>query len=279
MSESRVTNPTSFADFELTGWEALSAAYDGSWGHVTSSFVPAILNSLPNILGNRLIDIATGPGYAAKLASEGGANVTGIDFSDSMIAIASKFIPGVSFEVANAESLPFGNNEFDFAISNFGFQHFANPALAFNEISRVLRPRGSLSFSVWAEDKKNAASLILEKAVERYAVRSCQVPVGPSYGFLWDDKQLDQILLHAGFDTATTFSTLHVNPWLLKDADELFRSEYSGSVRSGARLRQEPPASLKRIREAIAQDIEDNYSENGRFIVPMAAYVIHVKKP
>jgi hypothetical protein len=105
------------------------------------------------------------------------------------------------------------------------------------------------------------------------------MPVGPSYGFLWDRGQLDRILLEAGFDVATACSTLHVIPWLLKDADELFWAELSGSVRSGARLRQEPPASRERIRRAMARDIEDHYSENGRLIIPMAAYVIRVSKP
>lgn len=279
MSNSLAAKPMSFADFELTGWEELSSAYDGSWGHVTSSFVPAILSSLPGIEGRQLIDIATGPGYAARLAAQHGADVTGVDFSARMIATARRDVPAATFEVADVEALPFADQAFDLAISNFGFQHFADPAAALTEIARVLKPGGTLSITVWAESSRNAASLILEQAVERFAVQSCQIPTGPSYGFLWDRVQLNRILREAGFDTATTCSTLHVIPWLLKDADELFRAELSGSVRSGARLRQEPPESRERIREAMAREIEEVYSENGRYVIPMAAYVICVSKP
>lgn len=279
MNTSFAIPPQTFADFELQGWETLSSAYDASWGHVTSSFVPALLSFLPTIKGRRLIDIGTGPGYAAKLAAQRGANVTGVDFSATMIEAARLAVPEANFEVADVEALPFADEEIDLAISNFGFQHFANPASALREISRVLTGCGSLAITVWAESSRNAASLILEQAVERLAVQRCRTPDWPSYGFLWDMEQLQHIAAEAGFATATVQSSLHVIPWRLTDPDELFRAELAGSVRSGARLRQEPPVSRERIREAMAKDIQSNYNEDGNLIIPMAAYVITVSKP
>ncbi|MGG7517831.1 class I SAM-dependent methyltransferase [Allorhizobium undicola] len=268
----------SFAEFERHGWEKLSSAYDGSWGHVTSAFAPAILNALPDLEGLRLMDVATGPGYAARLALQRGAKVTGVDFSANMIASARQNVPKAQFEIADVKSLPFNDGEFDFAISNFGFQHFDDPAAAFREIARVLKPHGMLSFTVWAESARNAASLILEQALDRFAQEPNCVPEGPSYDFLLNMEQLHRILQQAGFAAKTTKSCLHVIPWRLRDEDELFRAEYTSSVRSGARLRHEGETARERIREAMAKDIRNHYNEDGKLIIPMAAYIISVRK-
>lgn len=272
------TKPLTFADFEHQGWEELSSAYDKNWGHVTSSFVPAILNSLPDINRCRLIDIATGPGYAAKRAAERGALVAGVDFSASMIAAAREAVPAADFHMADVEALPFEDGTIDYAISNFGFQHFAKPTCALKEIARVLKPKGMLCITIWAEGSRNAAGLILEQALDRFAVQSCPVPEGPSYGFLWNTSLLNEALVEAGFEPGSVQSQLHVIPWRLKDPDELFRAEFTGSVRSGAVLRQQPKMTREQIRSAMAKDILEHYSEEGALIIPMAAYVICASK-
>ena len=171
-----------FADFERQGWEQLSTAYSESWGHVTSAFVPAILASFPELEGKQLIDLATGTGYAASIASREGAIVTGIDFSVNMVVQARMAFPTIIFETADVEALPFGDETIEFSVSNFGFQHFQNPDKALREVLRVLKPRGALGFTVWAEAHRNAASLILEQALNRFAVVPCPIPEGPNYG-------------------------------------------------------------------------------------------------
>lgn len=270
--------PTTFSDFEYTGWQDLSCAYNENWAHVTNLFIPQILEQLPRLQDTCLIDIATGPGYAAQIAGRRGANVTGLDFSENMIAVARENVPDVDFRIADVENMPFEDSTVDYAISNFGFQHFTRPDLALKEISRVLKPGGKIVFTIWAEKVHNAAEYILNHAVETISVKHCSIPEGPNYNFLQNKTDLTEKFTNAGFDSASIATTLHVVPWHLEDPDELFRAELTASVRSGAILRQQSEDIRERIRATMKKKISDHYQRDNKFSIPVAAYVISANK-
>jgi len=277
-SRAEAIDRPSFHEFEYRGWEERATKYDLSWGHVTRAFIPAILRTLPRIEGRCVLDLATGPGYAAGTAAALGAQAHGVDFSARMIAHAETAYPEATFRIADVLDLPFEEQEFDAVICNFGMQHFTDPAAVFAEAARVLLPGGTLVFTLWAEPARNAAALILETAVEQHAVTSSPVPEGPDYHHLLDFSELRAALGRAGLDATTMSSQLQIVPWRLKTPDELFQAEYAGSVRSGAHLRCQPARVLENIRHAMATDIRANYRENSSFVVPMAAYVISVSR-
>ena len=95
----------------------------------------------------RVLDVGCGSGWASRLmakqASEG--SVTGIDISDSMIEVAresSQSYANIVYQVASAESLPFGDNEFSDAFSMESLYYYADMSKALAEIHRVLKPGG-----------------------------------------------------------------------------------------------------------------------------------------
>ena len=95
----------------------------------------------------RVLDIGCGSGWAARVMAEKATNgkVVGIDISDEMIEVAraeSSNYPNISFEVATAEGLPFGDNEFTHAFSMESLYYDSNIADALKEIHRVLRNGG-----------------------------------------------------------------------------------------------------------------------------------------
>ena len=62
----------------------------------------------------RVLDIATGPGYLAEAFAGATREVVGVDLTDAMLAIAKQRtlehgISNVSFRAADAENLPFEN--------------------------------------------------------------------------------------------------------------------------------------------------------------------------
>ena len=94
---------------------------------------------------DRVLDVGCGPGVlSAQLTTQAG-HVTGVDFSAAMIAEAQRLHPGIDFQVANAEELPFEDGSFDVAVVNYCAHHLARPDKAFGEIRRVLRPDGRLA--------------------------------------------------------------------------------------------------------------------------------------
>lgn len=105
---------------------------------------------------DRVLDIGCGTGQAtrdaARTAPYGAA--VGVDLSGQMIALARRLaaehgIANALFEQADAQIHPFLAASFDVAISRTGTMFFADPAAAFGNIARALRPGGRLALLVW----------------------------------------------------------------------------------------------------------------------------------
>lgn len=98
----------------------------------------------------KILDVGTGPGYLpleiAKRTTD--IEITGIDLSPTMVKIATKNAKSmrlsqkVKFKVANASSLPFENEYFDFVVSTVSFHHWLQPVKCLKEIHRVLKEKG-----------------------------------------------------------------------------------------------------------------------------------------
>jgi ubiquinone/menaquinone biosynthesis C-methylase UbiE len=93
--------------------------------------------------GERVLDIGSGPGLlAAELADEG-AEVLGVDPSESMLAMARR--RGTArFERGDALSLPVADDSFDAAVSTQVLEYVEDVAGALHEAHRALRPGGRL---------------------------------------------------------------------------------------------------------------------------------------
>ena len=97
--------------------------------------------------GERVLDIGSGPGFlAAEMAEEVGADgrVHGIDPSHSMLAIARSSETPVDYSPGDALALPFGDEQFDAAVSTQVYEYVDDIEGALAEARRVLRSGGRL---------------------------------------------------------------------------------------------------------------------------------------
>jgi demethylmenaquinone methyltransferase/2-methoxy-6-polyprenyl-1,4-benzoquinol methylase len=94
--------------------------------------------------GERILDVAAGTGTSSVALQRNGARVVAVDFSPGMIAEGRRKHKKIEFIEADAEKLPFGDNEFDAATISFGLRNVANPKVALAELYRVLKPGGRL---------------------------------------------------------------------------------------------------------------------------------------
>lgn len=103
--------------------------------------------------GEHILDIATGTGWSARNAARAGANVTGIDIAEELLAAAkllsAHIQPPITFRHADAEQLPFEDGTFDGIISTFGAMFAGGQKRAAAEIARVCRPGGRLAIAAW----------------------------------------------------------------------------------------------------------------------------------
>jgi len=97
-----------------------------------------------NLAGiQRVLEVGCGIGMvSAYLAEKYGMTVTGTDYDPQQIALAKQKFPeneNLQFRAADATNLPFGDGEFDLALSFKVLHHIGNWEQALREISRVLR--------------------------------------------------------------------------------------------------------------------------------------------
>jgi SAM-dependent methyltransferase len=96
------------------------------------------------------IELGCGTGYVSAWLARRGARPVGLDNSSRQLATAHTFQEefGVRFPLvhANAEELPFADERFDLAISEYGAALWCDPGRWLPEASRVLRPGGRLTF-------------------------------------------------------------------------------------------------------------------------------------
>ncbi len=96
---------------------------------------------------DRVLDLGCGTGTASRAAAGTAAFVAGVDLSAEMIGRADALARGITnlrFAIADAERLPFGDEEFTALLCTNSFHHYPDPAGAVGEMARVLAPGGRL---------------------------------------------------------------------------------------------------------------------------------------
>jgi ubiquinone/menaquinone biosynthesis C-methylase UbiE len=105
--------------------------------------------------GALLLDVGCGLGGKTIAYAEAGARVIGVDISETNISRCLEFSraqgAGAAFVAADAERLPFGGEVFDRIVANDSLEHFRHPAGALAELTRVVKPGGSIAlfFTPW----------------------------------------------------------------------------------------------------------------------------------
>ena len=77
-----------FTAFEQAAHDRLAGAYAEHFAPLTTLALEPLLNAVRITVGQRVLDVATGPGVAAKAAHNRGARVIGLDVSAGMLALA-----------------------------------------------------------------------------------------------------------------------------------------------------------------------------------------------
>jgi ubiquinone/menaquinone biosynthesis C-methylase UbiE len=106
--------------------------------------------------GERVIDVAAGNGNATLAAARRFAEVTSTDYVAALLdkgrarAVAEGL--QVTFEVADAEELPFADASFDVALSTFGAMFTPDHRRPAREMLRVVRDGGRIGLANWTPE-------------------------------------------------------------------------------------------------------------------------------
>lgn len=104
----------------------------------------------------RVLDVAAGNGNASLAAARRGCKVTSTDYVGTLLERGAERARAdhleISFQIADAESLPFEDASFDVVLSTFGVMFTPDQPKAAAELLRVCRPGGRIGLANWTPE-------------------------------------------------------------------------------------------------------------------------------
>ena len=117
-----------------------------------------LLNEFASVNKNKgpCADFGCGPGQTTKFLYDTGLkNITGLDLSPAMIAVARRLSPQIKFETGDLLNIAYPTKYFDSALAFYAIVHFNNDEIrkCFSEVNRVLKVGGNFLFSFHVGDQ------------------------------------------------------------------------------------------------------------------------------
>jgi SAM-dependent methyltransferase len=227
--------------------------------------------------GDRVLDVATGPGTLAMLAAGlcgPTGRVSGVDSSPQMLAKARDKAtqPGAApldYHEAQADGLPFPNAGFDMVLCQQGLQFFPDQLAALREMRRVLKPGGGAALALWADGK---AMTLFSTFLDAVDASLAQPAPRAALGWL-DPTGLKSLMERAGFQAVQVREEVLVAEFELGLAQAL--ACVDGTTAGAAVRAMAPPARHafeRRVAFALAP-----YEQDGLLKVPARALVAVAK--
>src|SRR5262249_17294446 len=127
------------------GYDRWALVYDHDANPLPALEEPHVGDAVGDVHGLNVLDLGCGTGRHSAWLVAGGACVTGIDFSEGMLAAARRRTAGanVRFLVHDLhQPLPLPSGTFDLVVSGLVLEHLSDLAGFFGEVRRVLRSGG-----------------------------------------------------------------------------------------------------------------------------------------
>lgn len=106
--------------------------------------------------GQRVLDVGAGTGNAAIPAALTGADVVASDLTPELFdagrRLAAKLGAELTWQAADAETLPFADGEFDVVMSCLGVMFAPHHQASADELVRVCKPGGTIGLLSWTPD-------------------------------------------------------------------------------------------------------------------------------
>ena len=133
-----------------------SGSYETIVNEIVSPLGPILVRAAGVQPSDRVLDVAAGTGSASIPAAEIGAQVVASDLTPELLDIGRRDAEarGISLEwrTADAEALPFGDDEFDVVLSCIGVMFAPHHQASADELVRACRPGGTIALLSWTPE-------------------------------------------------------------------------------------------------------------------------------
>ncbi len=207
--------------------------------------------------GWNVLDLATGPGLAARAAARRAGErgrVMATDLAPGMIALASarppeKHAAPIEWREADAQKLDLPDASFDAVLCQLGLMLFAEPDSALAEMRRVAKPGAPVACLV--QGRRTAmlfTALVMDAIVAR--APHLRAPKGaPTLFAFGPDRILEEAFTRAGLHEIVTKRLAGV--FRFKSADDYWATMVDGSGRTRAMLDELDPVTRAKVQADV----------------------------
>ncbi|MDR7035721.1 SAM-dependent methyltransferase [Methylobacterium sp. BE186] len=248
-------------------WNSGGARYNEISRGIADSIEHCVLRLDPRP-GERVLDLATGTGWTSRVVARRGAQVTGADISADLLAFAAEQARSegldVTYQLGDAEGLPFEDDAFDAVISTCGVMFASRPETAAAEMARVCRKGGRICLTTWLAE----GSVFKMFMVMKPYMPPPPEPAPPS-PFAWGRTERIEELLGQNFELAFEKGVSFYREPSAEAAWERFSGGYGPTKALAASLDEPRRADLRR--DFIA--FHDQFSTSLGICVPREYWV------
>ncbi len=219
--------------------------------------------------GNTVLELAAGMGdtglMAARLVGESGRVII-TDFAPEMVAAARRRaeemgVQNAEFRVLDAERMDLETDSVDGVLCRWGYMLTTDPAAAFAETRRVLRPGGRLAFSVWAARERNPTLSLATKVLVELGHIPPPDPEAPGAFAMADPGRIRELVVGAGFAEPEIEEVSF--RWPFADQDDYWRFLTKTSSALSPVLRALSSEAQATVRERVHEAVRPFHSGEG----------------
>lgn len=216
-------------DPALAEWQAIAPGWERWRAQLEDGYTPVrewLVRELRAGDGSTILELSAGAGdtgFQALAAAGAGARLVSSDFAPEMVAVARRRgaalgLERVDYEVIDAQRIDLPDASVDAVLCRSGFMLMPDPAAAFREVRRVLRPGGRLAFSVWGSAELNPWRTLGRTVLEELG-HADPLPAGEPGTFSLSDATRTRALVDAAGLTVE-YSKEIATHFTFRDAEE-----------------------------------------------------------
>ena len=255
-----------FKAMERAGFNRIAARYaDGA--HLRTELAHALLAAAAPKPGQRVLDLASGPGLLAADAAHRvhpGGMVLATDIAEGMLAEGARRLADSSIELlfaaADAEHLCLADASVDHVLAGLALFMFPHPERALSEMQRVLAPAGRVTLSVWGT--RDSVPLI-SRAQDCIARLLPQPKVARPSVFRFGDPAILQPMLESAGFTDVSISACDFS-CSFDDAESYWQAFLDLAGGAAEALSRLPEATQQALRDEVAADLAQHPRADGQ---------------
>jgi ubiquinone/menaquinone biosynthesis C-methylase UbiE len=221
----------------------------------------------------KILELATGTGQVTRILVERypDAKIFATDLNPGMLGVAKRIVTSenISWDIVNAEEIPYSSDEFDALICQFGIMFFPDKQKALGEAYRVLKPGGTITFNTWDKLESNHICKLADDAVK--SVFKVDPPQFYHVPFsMYDTDEMTKMMQSAGFKNIKIENRKIEG---FSDSAENAVLAFTEGNPIAEQIKERDESKLPVLKAAMLDAFKKEYG-NGSFNIPLSEFIV-----